>query len=77
MSQPPRHPLDHLGRAIMTDAQVLEARALQEFADWSNAQVSERFPAINTRTLDAILDYRNRSRLIPKKTHLPAGVEAV
>lgn len=73
----PKHPIDHAGRALMTDAQVLEARALQEFADWSNEQVCARFPAINKRTMDSILDYRNRSRLIPKATHLPDGVEAV
>jgi uncharacterized protein (DUF433 family) len=65
------------GKPLMTDAQVLEARALQDFADWSLDQVQERFPQIQRDTLKAILDYRNRSRLIPKEHHLPTGVEAV
>lgn len=78
MTQCARHHMTGKGgNPILTDAQVLEARALQDFADWDLDQVQARFPAIKRDTLKAILDYRNRSRLIPKEHHLPSGVEAV
>lgn len=64
-------------RQTMTDAQVLEARALVELAGWTTKEVSERYPMINPRTLASILTYINRSTLIPKAVHLPAGVVAL
>jgi hypothetical protein len=61
-------------RVTMTDAQVLEARALQDFAGWSRAQIRARYPDIARRTLDGILDGSNRVRLIATRKHLPEGV---
>lgn len=66
---------DH--RQTMTDAQVLEARALVELAGWTTTAVIARFPSVKQSTVSGILGYLTRSRLIPKAIHLPAGVVAL
>lgn len=76
MKQSARHTMTGKGgRPIMTDEQVLEARALQDFADWSLDEIMARFPDIKRETMRQVLDYLNRSRLIPQPHHLPDGVE--
>lgn len=58
-------------KSTMTDEQVLEARALQVFKGWTRAQLHARYPHVETRTLDSILQGTNRTRLVPTKKHLP------
>lgn len=64
-------------RQTLTDAQVLEARALVELAGWTTTRVIERFADVKRSTVTGILEYRTRGRLIPKAAHLPAGVTAL
>jgi uncharacterized protein (DUF433 family) len=64
-------------RQTMTDAQVLEARALVELAGWTTTEVIARYPAVKRSTVSGILEYLTRGRLIPKAIHLPAGVAAL
>jgi hypothetical protein len=64
-------------RQSMTDAQVLEARALVELAGWTTTKVIDRFPDVKRTTVAGILEYRTRGRLIPNAVHLPAGVVAL
>lgn len=66
---------DH--RQTMTDAQVLEARALVELAGWTTTDVIARYPNVKRSTVSGILEYLTRGRLIPKAIHLPAGVVAL
>jgi hypothetical protein len=62
--------------SLMTDAQILEARALSEFAGWSRASLEERF-GVDTATMKRVLSGVTRSRLVASRKHLPADVEAV
>lgn len=62
-------------RSVMTDSQVLEARALYEFRGWRPRRLQERYPHVDPRTLQNILNYTNRSRLIPTEANLPSEVE--
>lgn len=55
----------------MSDDEVLEARALREFRGWRQKQLEQRYPHVDPRTLNQILNYNNRSRLIPTESHLP------
>ena len=61
-------------KSTMTDEQVLEARALYEFRGWKPRQLQARYPHVDPRTLQNILNYTNRSRLIPTEAHLPTEV---
>lgn len=55
----------------LTDQQVLEARALYELKLWTIQRVIDRFPSVNPTTMRRILDYTNRSRLVPKESDIP------
>lgn len=58
------------GNALLTDAQVLEARALLEFGGASNAEIGERY-GLTPEYVSRLKSYRVRSKLIPKPSHLP------
>lgn len=73
--QPEARAADH--RQTMTDAQVLEARALVELAGWTTIEAVARYPDVKRSTVTGILEYRTRGRLIPKAIHLPDGVVAL
>ena len=64
------------GMPLMTDAEVLEARALHEFAEFSHAAIRARY-GLARRYSQQLLKYETRSKLIPKPCHLPAGVRPV
>jgi hypothetical protein len=78
MSMATARPLGHVhgcrAKITMTDDEVLEARALREFKGWPLKRLRDRYPHVDPRTLEHILDYTNRSRLIPNKSHVPENV---
>lgn len=64
------------GRApLLSNAQILEMRALAEFAGWSNKRLRERF-GVNDSNVRRVLDGITRSRLVATREHLPAEVVA-
>ena len=58
----------------MSDAHVLEARALELFAGWERHRIAARYPDVKQSTLYRILDGLNRVQLIAKPCHLPHEV---
>jgi hypothetical protein len=64
------------GRApLLTDAQILEMRALNEFAGWSAKRLQVRF-AVNAEAVRRILQGQTRVNLIATRNHLPQDLEA-
>lgn len=64
------------GRApLLTDAQILELRALSQFAGWSRARLMKRY-GIDEHAADRFLSGITRSRLVAKPCHLPAEITA-
>uniref|UniRef100_A0AAU6W2J0 Uncharacterized protein n=1 Tax=Pseudomonas phage Touem01 TaxID=3138548 RepID=A0AAU6W2J0_9VIRU len=59
---------------ILTDAQILELRALDQFAGWGIARLMARY-SVNKPTVTRILSGVTRSRLIATRQHLPANLE--
>jgi hypothetical protein len=67
--KPPKRP--HSG---LTDAQILEARALYEFAGWSNKRVAEH-TGLDLATVKRITSGATGAKLFATIKHLPDGVE--
>lgn len=59
-------------RTLLTDAQVLEARALHEFGGRSISDIARRY-SLEYGYARRLLDYTVRSKLIAKREHLPGG----
>ncbi len=55
---------------LLTDAQVLEARALHEFGGRSISDIARRY-SLEYGYARRLLDYTVRSKLIAKREHLP------
>lgn len=72
----PAVPAKPRGRApLLTDAQILEMRALAEFAGWSQQALALRFN-VDLSAVRRFLSYVTRSRLVPRREHLPVEVAA-
>ena len=56
---------------LLTDAQILEMRALSQFASWSRNRLMARY-GIDAATCDRYLNGITRSRLVAKPCHLPS-----
>lgn len=54
----------------ISDEQVLQMRALKEFALWKPAKIAEH-TGVDIHRVYKILSYEQRSKLIPKVTDLP------
>lgn len=63
-------------RPILTDAQILELRALDQFAGWGRAKLMSRY-GVDAPTVIRILSGVTRSRLIATRQHLPADLETL
>lgn len=61
-------------RCLMTDAQILEMRALSEFASWSRAKLQLRY-GVDANMVERVLSGLTRSRLVATRKHLPADLE--
>jgi hypothetical protein len=74
----PRRPAPGVSgnRPKLSDEQILELRALSEFAGWDRVRLATRF-AVDIETVKRILEGVTRSRLIATRKHLPAGMETV
>lgn len=62
-------------KVLLTDAEVLEARALMEFGGATSTVVAERYGVTNAYVSRLKL-YLTRSKLIPDRSHLPVGWSA-
>lgn len=60
-------------KPLLSDAQILEMRALSEFAGFRNLQLSERF-AVDMDMVNRVISGVTRSRLVATRKHLPEGV---
>lgn len=58
---------------LLSDAQILEMRALHDFAGWSSKRLQQRF-GVDEGMVKRVLDGITRSRLVAKREHLPAEV---
>lgn len=64
------------GRApLLTDAQILEMRALSEFAEWGTKRLQLRF-RVDAEAVRRILLGITRSKLVASRKHLPKDLEA-
>lgn len=57
-------------RLLLTDAQILELRALSQFAGWCRERLMERY-GINADAANRYLMGISRARLVAKPEHLP------
>lgn len=65
------------GRApLLDDAQILEIRALSQFAGWGQGRLAERY-GVGLDAIKRFLSGVTRSRLVAKREHLPADVVAL
>jgi len=55
---------------VLSDVQILQIRALKEFAGWKAPKIAEHF-GIDISKVYKIVSYEQRSKLIPKRTDLP------
>jgi len=60
---------------ILNDSQILELRALSDFAGWSRQRLMRHY-GIDWSTADRYLSGQTRAKLIAKPEHLPPGVIA-
>lgn len=60
---------------LLTDEQILEVRALSQFAGWGRAALAKRY-GVKADMIDRVLSGITRSRLVATRKHLPADVEA-
>lgn len=75
-AKPLRRPEKPRGRPpLLADAQILELRALAEFAGWQPGRLAARF-GVDLSMVKRILSGVTRARLVAKREHLPAGVVA-
>lgn len=58
---------------LLTDAQILELRALADFAGWANDALALRY-GIDQASVRRYVSGITRSRLVATRAHLPAGV---
>lgn len=58
----------------LTDAQILEGRALFEFAGWVNKRIASHMN-LDLETVKRITSGRTGAKLFATVKHLPAGVE--
>ena len=61
-------------KTVLTEAQVLEARWLNQYACWTIERVATHYQLHMTYTR-ALLDYSVRGKLHPSKDLYPAGYE--
>lgn len=54
----------------ISDQQVLQIRALKEFANWKPRIIAKRM-GLDINRVYKIISYEQRSKLVPKKTDLP------
>lgn len=59
----------------LTDAQILELRALNEFAGWGAKALRARF-GLGSEAVQRILQGVTRGKLVPTRKHLPQELEA-
>lgn len=60
-------------KPLLSDAQILEMRALSDFAGFSNLQLSDRFD-VDMDMVNRVISGVTRSRLVATRKHLPEGV---
>ena len=60
---------------ILTDSQILELRALSDFAGWSRQRLMRHY-GIDGPTADRYRSGQTRAKLIATPEHLPPGVAA-
>lgn len=60
---------------LLTDAQILEMRALSEFAGWNRERLMQRF-GVDNDMVYRVLSGVTRSRLVATRKHLPKNLEA-
>ncbi|MBB3017645.1 hypothetical protein FHR70_000685 [Microvirga lupini] len=56
---------------LMTDEQILECRALDQFAGWGTEQLQRRY-GVDAAMIQRVLSGITRSRLVATRKHLPA-----
>lgn len=61
----------HWDAGTLSDKQVLEMRALKEFASWKAGKIAT-YCGVDLRRVYKILSYEQRSKLIPKRSDLPS-----
>lgn len=57
----------------LTDAQILELRALSEFAGWTNKQLQDRY-GLDAVSINRYVGGITRSRLVATRKHLPKEI---
>lgn len=60
---------------LLSDAQILEMRALHDFAGWRPKRLQQRF-GVDAGMVKRVLSGITRSRLVATREHLPAEVVA-
>lgn len=60
---------------LLTDAQILEMRALDEFEGWSTKRLQLRF-GVDADMVRRVLQGVTRAKLVPTRKHLPKDLEA-
>lgn len=62
-------------KPLLTDNEILEVRALSEFAGWACDALMLRY-GVNKSMIQRVVTGITRSRLVASPGHLPAGVTA-
>jgi hypothetical protein len=61
-------------KPLLTDAEILEMRALSEFSGWTREQLMARF-VVDYDMVYRVLSGVTRSRLVATRKHLPKNLE--
>lgn len=61
---------------LLTDEQILEVRALSQFAEWGYDRLSSRY-GVDKAMIHRVVSGVTRSRLVATLRHLPAGVTPI
>ena len=59
-------------KVLMNDQQVLEARWMYEFGEWTRQRVATHY-GMTFAYIIALLSYQTRSKIMPSKEDFPAG----